>query len=124
MNTTISDVVTFILRYRLGSPIWPEANETDIYNLVSDAMESSCIVIDTDLFGLVQGVCIATDYPEDRRLHIVACITISRGTTSKFASWLKNQTTRDGYYLTAMRRDKLVEYRNTERFLNLIKRMK
>lgn len=116
MNLNINDIVSFILRYRRNSNAFKEATPNQLYDLISDAMVASTIVVDSDCLGSITGVCIAVAYSDTQCLHIVGCICITKGSMQRFASWLLRQHERDGWQLTATRRGKLIHY-DTQRFL-------
>ena len=122
--TTVTQIVSFILRHRGSSDAFHGADADELYSLVVNAIDDCCIVVDVDSFGGIRGVIVGQLHVGYKRLHIVGLLCNSRGVLYKFAAWLKRQRDKEGFSITATRRGKLVEY-DTERLLSkLISRYK
>lgn len=118
---TVTQIVSFILRYRGVSNAFKDYPVDGLCSCISDAINDSCMVVDADSFGSIRGVIVAELLPSYNRLHIVGLIALSSASMARFALWLRRQRDKDGFGITAMRRGRIVEY-DTERFLNKLER--
>ena len=116
MVVTITDVVSFILRYRKHSNAFKDATKEELEHCIQYAIADNCIVINSDFTGRISGVIVAEKQADYRRLHIVGLLCINGQALKSFAKWLKGMQEYEGFALTAMRRGKMVYY-DTEKLL-------
>lgn len=116
--TLVSDIVSFILRYRKGDAFTNETpQELELY--IGAAIATNCCVTHVDSLGTISGVILAKEYSERRALHIYGILTVQRVALRAFAQWLQRDLRKD-WTITATRHGRTVEYRNTKRFLELL----
>lgn len=119
---TVTAIVSFILRHRGVSNAFKEWPVDDIKDIVCDGIHNGCIVVDSDFCGFIQGVIVAELDSDNRRLHVVGIIATTSGCLAKFSSWLLRQRDKEGFNITAHRRDKLVNYNTSKLLTKLISR--
>jgi len=114
---TVTDIVSFILRYRHRGNAFNHGESPEIlYKCVARGIESDCCLVDADCFNRISGVVVGSLDIETRRIHVIGILTTSYHSTIKFAKWFLANYYRDGWKLTATRHGKFVSY-DTEKFL-------
>lgn len=113
---TISEIVSFILRYRKGDAFTQETPE-ELHAAIQGALDEDCCVVDYDEFThKISGVILAKAYPVRECIHIYGILCIRKCSLIRFARWLERENKRTGWKLTATRRGVAVEY-DTKRIL-------
>lgn len=113
---TITDIVSFILRYRRDNAFTTETPE-ELYNCLQFAICEHSMLVDSDCFGNITGVIVAKPFVEDKRLHIHAILSNSKRSLGKFAWWLLQEAKRNEWTITATRHGKLIAYKDTNKLL-------
>ncbi len=115
---TITEIISFVLRYRVGTNAFKDNTPTELYEYLQTAIIGNDMLVDADDFGYIRGLILAKSFVDDCRLHIYGIICLNSKCLSNFALWLRQEARRRNWTLTATRRGKIIEYSNTERFLN------
>jgi len=113
---TITEIVSFILRYRKNNAFTTETPE-ELYECLQIAVVQNCLLVDSDSMGIIYGIILGKSFAEDNRLHIYGIICLNSKCIANFAKWLLQEAKRHNWKITAMRRGRMVEYNSTEKLL-------
>ncbi len=115
---TITEIVSFVLRYRVGTNAFDGANSVELYEYIQESIVNSNCLVDSSDFGDICGVISAQSFIDDKRLHIIGLLCLRSSSLYKFAYWLQKQTERNNWTITATRRGRIIEYKDTQKLLN------
>ncbi len=119
---TVTQIISFILRYRGDSNAFREFSVGDLQSIISVGIRDGCIVCDSDFAGSIRGIIVGQLESDNSRLHVVGIIGLEQSCLAKFSAWLLRQKDKHGFNITAHRRGKLVEYDTSKLLTKLISR--
>ena len=109
-RVSVTDIVSFLLRARQSyANLYADASVNELEQGVALAITKGSIVVDSDSFGRVLGVVIASPTEWNRSLLVSGLFSVQRGSLAKFARWY-SQSEYAGWTITATRRGRGVNY--------------
>jgi len=123
-RVSVTDIVSFILRVRNHhyANLYPDDSPDELEQGVALAIAQGSIVVDSDSFGRVHGVVIATPTEWNRSLLVSGLFSVRRGSLRKFALWMA-QSRFAGWTITATRYGRGVSYGGeTEKLIRRLSR--
>lgn len=118
-TTTVTQIVSFILRYRQGGNAFVDEEPGVLANCIQLAIQEQCCVVWSDYFGDIHGIIVAKSYPEQQRIHIYGLLANGHNAIAHFARWLTLDLKKD-WSLTMTRHGRYADVKNTKQFLERI----